>query len=109
VDFTQFLVLVLLITFTYWLATLGGHDFQSNHLVACLGRREKTLNNFPHHSIFLLGLSGYAWSQSLVVWRDRMLALMALKPHTASEFSPRTKCSIPFTAIVLTVLSHSQQ
>jgi hypothetical protein len=86
VDSTRFLALVLLITFAYWLATLGGHEFQSKHLVAYLGRKEKTPNNFPHHSIFWLGLSGYAWSQSLVVWRDQMLALMALKSHKAQNF-----------------------
>lgn len=54
--------------------------------VAYLGRSEKTLNNYPHHSTFWLGLSGYAWSQSLVFWRDEMLALMALKPHKAHNF-----------------------
>lgn len=86
VDSTRFLALVLLITFAYWLATIAGKEFQSNHLVAYLGRSEKTPNNFPHHSIFWLGLSGYAWSQSLVFWRDQMLALMALKPHKALNF-----------------------
>jgi len=86
VDSTRFLALVLLITFAYWLATIAGKEFQSNHLVAYLGRSEKTPNNFPHHSIFWLGLSGYAWSQSLVFWRDQMLALMALKPHKAQNF-----------------------
>ncbi|MET0115524.1 MAG: IS4 family transposase, partial [Limnospira maxima] len=78
--------LVLLITFAYWLATLGGHEWEANHLVAYLGRSEKTPNNFPHHSIFGLGLSGYAWSQSLVFWQEEMLALMALKPHKAQNF-----------------------
>ena len=86
VDSTRFLALVLLITFAYWLATLGGYKFESNHLVPYLGRSEKTPNNFPHHSIFWLGLSGYAWSQSLVFWREEMLALMALKPHKAQNF-----------------------
>ena len=86
VDSTRFLALVLLITFAYWLATLGGHEWEANHLVAYLGRSEKTPNNFPHHSIFGLGLSGYAWSQSLVFWQEEMLALMALKPHKAHNF-----------------------
>lgn len=86
VDSTRFLALVLLITFAYWLATIGGHKLKSNQLVAYLGRSEKTPNNFPHHSIFWLGLSGYAWSQSLVFWRDEMLALMALKPQKAQNF-----------------------
>jgi hypothetical protein len=79
-----------------------------NMKVAYLGRSEKTPNNFPHHSIFWIGLAGYAWSQSLVVWRDQMLALIALKPHRASEFLARTKRSIPYTAIGLAVLSPSQ-
>jgi hypothetical protein len=86
VDSTRFLALVLLITFAYWRATLGGHEFEANHLVAYLGRSEKTPNNFPHHSIFWLGLSGYAWRQSLVFWQEEMLALMALKPHKAQNF-----------------------
>ena len=43
VDSTRFLALVLLITFAYWLATIAGKEFQSNHLVAYLGRSEKTL------------------------------------------------------------------
>ena len=86
VDATRFLALVLLITFAYWLATIAGNEFQSNHLVAYLGRSEKTPNNFPHHSIFWLGLSGYAWSQSLVFWREQMLALMTLKPHKTQNF-----------------------
>jgi hypothetical protein len=82
----RFLALVLLITFAYWFATMAGQDFQSNHLVAYLGRREKTPNNFPDHRIFWLGLSGYAWSQSLVFWREQMLELMALKSHKAQNF-----------------------
>lgn len=86
VDATRFLALVLLITFAYCLATNCGHEFESNHLVAYLGRSEKTPNNYPHHSTFWLGLSGYAWSQSLVFWRKEMLALMALKPHKAQNF-----------------------
>lgn len=52
VDSTRFLALVLLITFAYWLATLGGHEWEANHLVAYLGRSEKTPNNFPHHIKF---------------------------------------------------------
>ncbi|MCT7956565.1 IS4 family transposase [Laspinema palackyanum] len=86
VDSTRFLALVLLITFAYWLATNSGHELKSNHLVPYLGRSEKTPNNFPHHSIFWLGLSGYAWSQSLLFWQEEMLALMALKPHKAQNF-----------------------
>ncbi len=37
-----------------------------------------------------------------------MLALMALKPHRASEFSSRSKCSIPCTANGLAILSPSE-
>ncbi|PPT08962.1 hypothetical protein CKA32_000746 [Geitlerinema sp. FC II] len=51
-----------------------------------MGRSDLTPQGFPHHSVFSLGLSGYAWSQSLLLWRDWMLALMALKPHKSLHF-----------------------
>ncbi len=75
VDTTRFLALVLLITFAYCLATNWGYEFEFNHLVDYLGRSEKTPNNYPHHSTFWLGLSGYAWSQSLVFTAKRDVSI----------------------------------
>ncbi len=47
---------------------------------------EKMPHGFPHHSVFSLGLSTYAWVEFLIIWRDLMVALMALKPHKTLYF-----------------------
>ncbi len=73
-------------TLAYWLATRSGQRLLESHVQSYLGRSDLTPQGFPHHSVFSLGLSGYAWSQSVLFWRDWMLALMALKPHKSLHF-----------------------
>jgi len=82
----RLLALILLMTLAYWLATRSGQRLLESHVQSYLGRSDLTPQGFPHHSVFSLGLSGYAWSQSLLLWRDWMLALMALKTHKSLQF-----------------------
>jgi len=81
----RLLALVFLMTLAYWLATRYDRRLQESHIESYLGRSDLTPQGFPHHSVFSLGLSGYAWSQSLLLWRDWMLALMKLKPHKSLD------------------------
>ncbi|MGL5081522.1 MAG: IS4 family transposase, partial [Microcoleaceae cyanobacterium] len=86
VNSTRLLALFLLMTFAYALSILEADSLLKPYHFSYVTSIHKGKQPFPHHSDFTLGLLALAWMNSMALWLEIALTLMALKPHKRLHF-----------------------
>ena len=86
VNDARFLALFLLIVIAYSLATCQGDRFRHMGLEVYVSRLQEYKRQERRHSDFWLGLYGYVWAWTMVLWSDWARQLTALKPHKRLYF-----------------------
>jgi hypothetical protein len=82
----RFLALLLLIMMAYTMATLYGHRVRDMKVAGYATRIPEYINEPPRTSDFHVGLYGYAWIFSMMLWADFVMPLLDLKPHKRLYF-----------------------
>ena len=83
---TRLNALLLVMTFSYALATGFGQTLQVSNVQPYLKRADDPKRIYPHRSVFWVGLSAYLWSMSMATFTPWANQLMALKPHKRLYF-----------------------
>ena len=82
----RFFALLLLMIIAYTMATLYGQRLREMKVDCYAARLQEYINEPPRTSDFHIGLYGYAWIFSMVLWADLVMPLLALKPHKRLYF-----------------------
>lgn len=78
--------LILLICFSYCLATFSGQSIKHKGVAKYVSRPTEPFRSYRRHSSFYIGLHGRNWLDSLSFFSDEMAQLMAFSPHKRPHY-----------------------
>lgn len=77
----RLMALIILMTLAYTSSIMSGEKIKTKGVVKYVGRVKEKRRNQRRHSSFYIGLHGYAWVESLDLFREQTAQLMSLSPH----------------------------